>query len=111
MARLWQAYRDGLRLLGVPAGDVSADLALSKLDIAPWRFFASAPPETTSREELLSVRTRQRVLLELRASDLDELSGYAPGLYESPFSIDVVLRRMGLTANPGAGSQPPGPKV
>lgn len=97
-ARLWIAYREGLRLLGTAVAVVPFERAISRLDLAVWRLFSAEPPEETPAEQVRAARGRKRVLVEVRDHDLPDLSGYPPGCYESPYSPEEALRRLELPA-------------
>ena len=96
MARLWIAYREGLRLLGHVAANVPLERAVSGLDVAPWRLFSTIPPEEVSLQQAHSVAARKRVLLEVRDEDRGELCGLPVGLFDSPYPPEECLRRLGL---------------
>lgn len=95
-ARLWIAYREGLRLLGTPVAVVPFEHAISRLDLAVWRFFCAEPPEEVPHDDVRDTESRVRVLVEVREQDLPDLSGYPPGCYESPYSAAEALRRLDL---------------
>ena len=94
MAKLWIAYREGLRLLGAPIADVSLETAIARLDIALWRLFTVEPPERISIEPLQASRERKRALVEVQESDRYELCGLSVAFYESPFSPEECQRRL-----------------
>ena len=94
--RLWVVYREGLRLIGCAVAVVPFESAISRLDLAVWRLFTTEAPEETPCAEVKAAQGRKRVLVEVRDHDLPELSGYPPGCYESPYSPDEALRRLGL---------------
>lgn len=94
MARLWVAYREGLRLLGHVAGELSLEDARTKLDVAPWRIFTTSPPDVVASEQVAHTHARKRVLVEVAEADRGELSGFAAGLYDSPYSPAEALRRV-----------------
>ena len=94
--RLWVVYREGLRLLGCAIAVVPFERAITSLDLASWRLFTTETPEEVPSSEVKSVTGRKRVLVEVREHDLPDLSGYPPGCYESPYSPDEALRRLGL---------------
>ncbi len=95
MARLWVAYREGLRLLGHVVADLSLEDARTKLDVAPWRIFTTSPPDVVDAERVSHARGRKRILVEVAEADRGELSAFAAGLYDSPFSPAEALRRVG----------------
>lgn len=95
-ARLWVSYREGLRLLGSVIALVPFERAISRLDLATWRFFSAEPPEEIPAAQLKDAHGRKRVLVEVREHDLPDLSAYPPGCYESPYSPDEALRRLDL---------------
>lgn len=95
-ARLWVSYREGLRLLGAVVALVPFERAISRLDLASWRFFSAEPPEEIPPAQAREANARKRVLVEVREHDLPDLSGYPPGCYESPYSPDEALRRLDL---------------
>jgi hypothetical protein len=96
MARVWFAYREGLRLLGAPIATVPLETAVTRLDIAPWRFFATSPPEEVSADEVQRTSARKRALLEVGDEDRYELCGLERGFYESPYSPEECRRRLNL---------------
>ena len=98
MAKLWIVYREGLRLLGSVVGDVALETSITALDIAPWRLFTAAPPDTVSLERLQASQHHKRVLLEVSEQDRYDLCGLAVGLFESPYSPGECLRRLKLGA-------------
>lgn len=100
MAKLWIVYREGLRLLGAVAADVPLESSITSLDIAPWRFFSAKPPEPRPLEEVRSISERKRALLEVANHDRYDLCGLVVGFFESPYSPDECLRRLGLAIEP-----------
>jgi hypothetical protein len=96
VAKLWLTYREGLRLLGAPVGDVALEPAVARLDIAPWRFYSAVAPETRPLDEVRGARERKRLLLEVVPTDRYELCGLTVGFYESPYSLQECSRRLGL---------------
>ncbi len=100
MARLWLAYREGLALRGAVIADVPLDQAIPKLDLAPWRQFTTAPPEEVPVENVRAFPGRKRVLVEVGEHDRGELSALAPGFFESPYSLEECLRRLGARPAP-----------
>ena len=105
MAKLWLTYREGLRLLGAVVADVPLESSISRLDIAPWRFFTAQAPEKAPLEQVRQARERKRALLEVAPTDRYELCGLVVGFYESPYSTQECLRRLGLDG--GASSSRP----
>jgi hypothetical protein len=103
MAKLWIVYREGLRLIGAVAAEVPLETAIARLDIAPWRLFTAKPPEARRLEEVRSSPERKRALLEVATQDRYDLCGLTVGFFESPYSPDECLRRLGVEAVP-AGS-------
>jgi len=108
LAKLWLSYREGLRLLGGIVAEVPLESSVARLDIAPWRFFAAQAPDSVPLEQARSAPERKRVLLEVTATDRYELCGLVTGFYESPYSPQECLRRLGLaieasTPRPSAG--------
>ena len=95
-ARLWVVYREGLRLLGCVVAVVPFERAITKLDLAVWRLFTAEAPEEVPADQVKTAAARRRVLVEVREHDLADLSGYPPGCYESPYSPEEALRRLGL---------------
>jgi hypothetical protein len=100
MAKLWIAYREGLRLLGAVVAEVPLETSIARLDIAPWRFFSAKTPEAQPLEEVRSSSERKRALLEVANQDRYDLCGLAPGFFESPYSPDECLRRLGVALEP-----------
>ena len=94
MAKLWIAYREGLRLLGAPIADVALDTAVARLDIAPWRLFTQQSPEQVPLEQVRGSRERERALIEVQDSDRYELCGLSVAFFESPFSPEECQRRL-----------------
>lgn len=95
MARLWLTYREGLALRGAVIADVPLQQAIPKLDLAPWRQFTTTRPEEVPVEKARAFPGRKRVLVEVGEEDREELSGLAPGFFESPYSLEECLRRVG----------------
>lgn len=104
MARLWIAYREGLRTLGALVGEVPLEPSVAKLDLAPWRLFSAGPPEKVSLERVEAAPGRKRVLLEVTPSDRYELCGLGVGVFESPYGPAECLRRLNIAAAPAGGS-------
>jgi hypothetical protein len=100
MAKLWIAYREGLRLLGAVVGEVALEPSIAALDIAPWRLFSATRPEPTSFERLHATRHHKRALLEVSEQDRYDLCPLSVGLFESPYSPDECVRRLKLDAAP-----------
>ena len=100
MAKLWVVYREGLRLLGNVVTEVSLEKSVSKLDIAPWRFFSATSPENVPPERLRSAPGRKRVLLEVREEDRGDFCGFAIGLFDSPYPPKECFRRLSLPEAP-----------
>ena len=96
MAKLWLSYREGLRLLGAVVAETALEPAVSCLDIAPWRFFSSQAPESVSLEQVRAAPERKRALLEVTETDRYDLCGLVIGFYESPYSPQECLRRLGV---------------
>jgi len=96
VAKLWLTYREGLRLLGAVVADVPLESAVARLDIAPWRFFAPQAPDTLSLEQIREAPEKKRVILEVTTSDRYDLCGLVVGFYDSPYSPQECLRRLGL---------------
>ena len=99
MAKLWIAYREGLRLLGAVAAEAPLEIAVARLDIAPWRFFAGNAPEPVPLEAVHAATGRKRALLEVREEDRYELCGLSSALYESPYSPEECLRRLNVVTD------------
>jgi hypothetical protein len=95
MARIWVTYRSGLRILGRPVAEVPLEKAARKLDLAPWRLFSATAPDEVDAERLASHPGPKRVLVEVAESEREELCGFPPGFYESPYSPEECLRRLG----------------
>jgi hypothetical protein len=92
-----------LRLLGAVVADVPLESSIARLDLAPWRFFTAQAPEMVPLEQVRQARERKRALLEVAPTDRYELCGLVVGFYESPYSPQECLRRLGLdgeTATP-----------
>ena len=96
MAKLWMVYREGLRLLGAVAGDVPLETAITRLDIAAWRLFSGGAPDAVPLEHVRAATERKRALVEVREEDRYDLCGLSVGFYESPYSPQECLRRLGL---------------
>jgi hypothetical protein len=96
MAKLWIVYREGLRLLGAVVAEAPLESSIARLDIAPWRFFSAKPPEARPLEEVRSSSERKRALLEVANEDRYDLCGLVVGFFESPYSPDECLRRLGV---------------
>jgi hypothetical protein len=106
MAKLWIAYREGLRLLGSVVSEVPLEPSVAKIDIAPWRLFSATPPEKVPLEQVEAATERKRVLLEVTSDDRYELCGLGIGIFESPYGPRECLRRLNIAASP-AGESPP----
>ncbi len=102
MAKLWIAYREGLRLLGSVVGDVALEPSIAALDIAPWRLFTATQPEPVALERLQASPHHKRALLEVSEQDRYDLCPLTVGLFESPYSPEECLRRLKLDAAPTA---------
>jgi hypothetical protein len=98
VARLWLTYREGLRLLGAPVAEVPLETSVARLDIAPWRVFTTESPQRVAEEQVRSAPERKRALLEVTAGDRYDLCGLVVGFYESPYSTQECLRRLGVGA-------------
>ena len=98
MARLWVVYREGLRLLGHVVAQVPLEPTVSRIDIAPWRLFATAAPDEVPATQVRAYTGRKRVLLEVLPEDRGDFCALLPGFYDSPFSPDEVSRRIALEA-------------
>jgi hypothetical protein len=98
MAKLWIAYREGLRVLGAVVGEVALEPAMAALDIAPWRLFSATQPEPISVERLQASRHHKRALLEVSEQDRYDLCPLRVGFFESPYSPDECVRRVKLDA-------------
>lgn len=97
MARVWIVVRDGFRLLGTVKGDVSLEVAITRLDLAPWRLFSKEPPELVSPGRVENGGEHRRVLVEVFEDERPDFSAYEGGcFYESPFSPQECLRRLEL---------------
>jgi hypothetical protein len=94
MAKLWIVYGEGLRLLGAVIGEVDLGRCISTLDIAPWRWFTIAQPESVSLEQVQTSRHRKRALVEVSEKDRYDLCMLPVGFFESPYSPDECLRRV-----------------
>jgi hypothetical protein len=98
LAPLWLAHREGLVLHGAVVAEVPLGQAIAKLDLAPWRLFTTAPPVQVPVEEVGRFPGRKRALVEIREQDRGELFGLSAGFYESPYSLQECLRRVGARA-------------
>jgi hypothetical protein len=96
VAKLWLSYREGLRLLGAVVAEAPLESSVARLDIAPWRFFSSQAPESLSLEQIRRAPERKRALLEVATTDRYELCGLVVGFYDSPYSPQECLRRLGI---------------
>lgn len=96
MAKLWITYREGLRMLGAVRAEVPLESTVSRLDIAPWRWFTSDTPETVPLEQVERAPEHKRMLLEVGPQDRYDLCGLVAGFFESPYSEKECLRRLGL---------------
>ncbi len=105
MAKVWIVYREGLRLRGAVAGEVPLETSITRLDIAPWRFFAAQAPEAVPLEQALLTSERKRTLLEVASQDRYDLCGLTLGFFESPYSPDECLRRLGLGTEPASSQR------
>jgi len=104
MAKLWIVYREGLRLFGAVAAEVALETSIARLDIAPWRFLTATPPEARPLEEVRFSPERKRALLEVTNQDCYDLCGLSVGFFESPYSPDECLRRLGVKPEPDSPS-------
>jgi hypothetical protein len=96
MAKLWITYREGLRMLGAVRADVPLESSLSRLDIAPWRWFSNDQPDAVTLEQVDQAPEHKRVLLEVTPQDRYDLCGLVIGFFESPYSVKECLRRLSL---------------
>jgi len=94
VAKLWIAFREGLRVLGAPVADVALETAVSRLDVAPWLLFTQQAPERVPLEQVRGSREGARALVEVQESDRYELCGLSVAFYESPFSPEECQRRL-----------------
>ena len=105
MAKLWIVYRAGLRLLGAVAAEADLARCISTLDIAPWRLFTVAPPESASPDQVRTNPGRKRALVEVAEQDRYDFCPLSVGFFESPYSPEECLRRLkGAAAPLEAGS-------
>jgi hypothetical protein len=94
MAKLWIVYGEGLRLLGAVLGEADLGHCVSTLDIAPWRWFTVAQPESASLDQVRASPHRKRALVEVTEKDRYDLCILPVGFFESPYSPDECLRRL-----------------
>lgn len=94
MAKLWITYREGLRLLGTVIAEVPLAPTIAKLDIAPWRLFATKEPEHVSPQQAQNAPERKLVLLQVGAEDRYDLCGFVAGFFDSPYTLEECLRRL-----------------
>ena len=110
MARVWLVRRRGGLWVapgGAPAFELPFAELIFPLDIATHRRVSDDPPVPVHDEPAVSPAALEKALIEVEPRDLATLtfSGYHPGIYDSPYSPQEVVRR--LTARRQAGA--PGP--
>jgi hypothetical protein len=100
MARVWFVRRRGAQWIapgGTPAFELPFAQLVFPLDIGTHRTVHGEAPVPAPEVAAEAAGGLQKVMVEVEPRDIDalEFSGYAPGVYDSPFSPAEVARRLG----------------
>jgi hypothetical protein len=104
MARVWFVRRRGGQWVA-PGGKPPFEMPLAELifplDLATWRRVEGDPPVPAPDLSPEDPDSLQRVFVEVEPKDLGnlEFSGYAPGIYDSPWSPQEAARRLAAQRN------------
>lgn len=81
---------------GAPAAELPFAELIFPLDIGTHRSVDDERPVPAPAEAAVDPAALQRVFIEVAAADLGGLTftGYAPGIYDSPYSPAEVARRL-----------------
>lgn len=106
MARVWFVRRRGGQWVapgGKPAFELPLVDVIFPLDLGPHRLVADDPPVPATDLPPEDPGALQKVMVEVEPKDLDnlEFSGYAAGVYDSPYSPREVARRLAAPGRPG----------
>lgn len=102
MARVWFVRRRGGQWIA-PGGTSAFERPFTELvfplDIGTHRRVSDERPIPAPEEAAVAPSELEHVFVEVDGSDLDGVpfSGYAPGIYDSPYSPREAVRRLGAT--------------
>jgi hypothetical protein len=107
MARVWFVRRRGGQWVapgGTPAFDAPLSELIFPLDLGTHRRVADDPPVPAPELPAEPPEALQHVLIEVEPKDLTglEFSGYAAGVYDSPYSPPMASRRLATRRASGA---------
>ena len=99
MARVWFVRRRGGQWVapgGAPAFEIPFAELIFPLDIGTHRTVSHERPVPAPDEAAVEPAGLQRVFVEVGDADLEDLTftGYAPGIYDSPYSPAETTRRL-----------------
>jgi hypothetical protein len=106
MARVWLVRRRGGQWVapgGAPAFELPLAELIFPLDIGTHRRVAHDPPVAAQDLPAAPASALEKVLIEVEPRDLDalEFTGYVPGVYDSPYSPQEVVRRLAARRSGG----------